>query len=108
MNTCSAWFDVLMSDISNLPVDQNSPSPALLISFGKVPEKWYWEAVRGQVRLEHREEEVAASGITVLSHPNKWGMPQHTLRPSRPSIQIYPYHKWQSFYLSRNQLIAIK
>ena len=57
MQTCSDWFDELLNDIVEIPRDQNSPSPALLISFGKVPENWYWEAVRGEVRLEHREEE---------------------------------------------------
>jgi len=74
MAACSTWFDSLLSDISNLPEHQNSPSPALLISFGKAPERWYWEAVRGQVRINHRYEEVTASGITVFCHPDKWGI----------------------------------
>lgn len=105
MFTCSAWFDELMSDISNLPDDQNSPSPALLISFGKVPEKWYWEAVRGQVRLEHREEEVTASGITVLSHPNKWGIIGASAAISwRPPRN----HSWELVAWRKTELIGSK
>ena len=105
MQTCSDWFDELLNDIVEIPRDQNSPSPALLISFGKVPENWYWEAVRGEVRLEHREEEVNSFGITVLSHPDKWGIIGASSAISwNPPIN----HSWELIAWRKSHLVGTK
>ena len=110
MQTCSDWFDKLLHDIAGFPQDQNSPSPALLISFGKVPENWYWEAVRGEVGLENREEEVNSSGITVFSHPDKWGIigASSAISWNPPSNHSWELIAWRKPHLIGTKRIVSK
>ena len=105
IQACSDWFDRLLLDIAEIPPDQNSPSPALLISFGKVPENWYWEAVRGEVTLERREEELNSSGIIIFSHPDRWG-----IIGASSAISWDPPrdHSWELISWRRPHLIGTK
>jgi len=71
---CRLWFSELIDTISNYPDSVFEPSPCLVISFGPVPEEWYWEAVRGYVSPDRRLEQAFSNDCIVLLSDTNFGV----------------------------------
>jgi len=63
---CNSWFASLLSRIDAYPPSKIPVSPCLAISFGKVPENWYWDAVRRNVDPEHMLIEAEKNEMTLI------------------------------------------
>ena len=71
---CRHWFSDLIETISRYPASEFEPSPCLAISFGTVPEEWYWEAVRGYVGSDRRLEQAISNDCIVLLSQSNFGV----------------------------------
>ena len=71
---CSLWFNQLKKDINSKSNEYIHPSPCLIISFKKFPEKWYWSSVRGHVDSSSRKKQIENENCIFFTHNSNSGI----------------------------------
>ena len=71
---CNNWFAKLLDQVSNHPPSEFNASPCLVITFGPLPDNWYWDAVRKHVDSDTLLEEALQMGAIVLRSESSFGV----------------------------------
>ena len=71
---CREWFSQLLQRIKTYPPSPIPPSPCLVLSFDPLPEKWYWEAVRGFVDSFSRFDQATKNKCIVFHSNSTFGV----------------------------------